>query len=91
MSLLLLRSPWLASLADDEIPDDIDKTNWDKQWGDRSTEIVWIGEDMDPSSIKAMLDGCLLTTEEMKAGPAKWSQIPDELPPWPVHEWIWQP
>lgn len=44
---------------------------WDKQWGDRMTELVLIGQDMDKEKIVSDLDSCLLTDIEiacMKAG-----------------------
>lgn len=38
---------------------------------------------MDEAGIRAMLDGCLLTDEEMAAGPEAWAaDLEDELPPW---------
>lgn len=45
---------------------------WAKPWGDRRQEIVIIGQDMDPDSVRAKLDACLLTDEEMKLGPEEW-------------------
>ena len=44
---------------------------WDKQWGDRLNELVFIGQDMDKDQILADLEKCLLTEVEilgMKAG-----------------------
>jgi hypothetical protein len=44
---------------------------------------VWIGIGMDEGGIRAMLDGCLLTDEEMALGPQGWAeQLDDPLPPW---------
>lgn len=38
---------------------------------------------LDEVSIRAMLDSCLLTDEEMAWGPEGWvEQIDDPLPPW---------
>ena len=38
---------------------------------------------MDEAAVRAMLDGCLLTDEEMALGPEVWlEQIEDPLPPW---------
>jgi G3E family GTPase len=55
---------------------------WHAVWGDRSQDIVWIGVDMDEASLRAMLDVCLLTDEEMELGPAGWADFEDPLPPW---------
>lgn len=43
---------------------------------------------MDPNEIKAMLDCCLLTKEEMEEGPGQWALLPDNLPPWQTDEWM---
>ena len=40
---------------------------WDKKWGDRVTELVFIGQDMDKEKIKSDLDMCLLTPTEVDA------------------------
>ncbi|EKX54519.1 hypothetical protein GUITHDRAFT_59931, partial [Guillardia theta CCMP2712] len=36
------------------------------RFGDRRQEIVFIGIDMDQEAIEALMDGCLLTDDEMK-------------------------
>lgn len=50
---------------------------WDNQFGDRCTEVVLIGVDMDKDRIVRSLDACLLTDEEMAAD---WSAFHDPLP-----------
>ncbi|WIA37349.1 hypothetical protein OEZ86_014278 [Tetradesmus obliquus] len=61
--------------------------HWHAQWGDRCQELVWIGIDMDEAALRAMLDACLLTDEEMALGPAGWlQQLQDPLPPWETGE-----
>ena len=47
-----------------ENQDEIQK-KWDKQWGDRMSELVLIGQDMDKEKITKDLDECLLTDFEM--------------------------
>ena len=38
---------------------------------------------MDEAGLRAMLDGCLLTDEEMAMGPEAWAaEFEDELPAW---------
>ncbi len=47
------------------------QSKWDRQWGDRLNELVFIGQDMEKDQIIADLDKCLLTDAEvleMKAG-----------------------
>ncbi|GMH38819.1 hypothetical protein BSKO_06717 [Bryopsis sp. KO-2023] len=81
-------TPWLATLPQEELPEDTDKSEWHALWGDRATEIVWIGDGMDRQEIIKMLDKCLLTDEELKESPTAWSQYPDNLPPWPEEDWM---
>lgn len=76
---------WIAALpgADKEEilrnePDVHEK--WDAQWGDRQTELVIIGIDMERASIEDELDQCLLSDEEMLAD---WGHFDNPLP-WPV-------
>lgn len=76
---------WIAALPEadkEEIlrnePDVMEK--WDAQWGDRQTELVMIGIDMERASIEDELDQCLLSDEEMLAD---WGHFDNPLP-WPV-------
>lgn len=41
--------------------------DWDPRIGDRKTEIVFIGQDMDERATTAMLDDCLLTDDEFES------------------------
>lgn len=50
---------------------------WDDQHGDRQTELVFIGLDMEREEIEMQLDRCLLTQQEMTMD---WSAFEDELP-----------
>lgn len=63
----------------EEEPELIEK--WDETYGDRMTEIVMIGIDMDKSAVEHSLDKCLLTDEEMGSD---WSIFKDPLPPFTV-------
>ncbi len=74
---------WIASLSKAEqkkimAEDETISLNWDDIHGDRQTEMVWIGLDMDQSEIESQLDDCLLTDEEMKSD---WTKFQDPLPP----------
>lgn len=41
------------------------ESGWDKKFGDRKNEIVFIGQDMDEELIKSDLDSCLSTENEL--------------------------
>ena len=41
---------------------------WDKKFGDRKNEIVFIGQEMDEEEIRADLDRCLSTEDELATG-----------------------
>lgn len=74
---------WIAALSKAEqrqimAEDDTIAARWDDVHGDRQTEMVWIGLDMDRDEIEAQLDECLLTNEEMDSD---WTTLTDPLPP----------
>lgn len=57
--------------------------NWDKNFGDRKNEIVFIGQDMDEKQIRSELNACLSTDEELAS--QKWKQgYNDE---WPIQRY----
>jgi G3E family GTPase len=49
------------------------KTGWDPKWGDRAQEVVVIGVRMDHDAVRAELEACLLTDEELALGAVEWS------------------
>ncbi|MEM6396636.1 MAG: GTP-binding protein [Bacteroidota bacterium] len=56
------------------------ESDWDERFGDRKTEIVIIGQDMDEAHITSQLDACLATEEEIAS--RRWKEgYSDE---WPV-------
>ncbi len=82
---------WAASSDQEEWPDDeVFRAElaevWEEPWGDRRIELVIIGQDLDEERLRACLDACLLTEEEVQAGPAVWSAFPDEMQPWPEQD-----
>jgi len=54
--------------------------NWDKEFGDRKNELVFIGQDMNEKLIRAQLDFCLSTEDEINT--KKWKEGFEDL--WPV-------
>ncbi|MFJ7826652.1 GTP-binding protein [Psychrobacillus sp. NPDC096623] len=74
---------WIASLPKSEQEmifqeDPSLKSRWDDVHGDRQTEMVWIGLDMNRDEIESQLDGCLITDAEMEID---WTKLSDPLPP----------
>ncbi|SEA19127.1 GTPase, G3E family [Haloplanus vescus] len=72
--------PWVASLP--EFEQDAYRRNrsdldWDEEWGDRRTELVVIGREMDDDALIAALDDCLLTDDEMAAA---WDDFENPFP-----------
>lgn len=58
------------------------KERWDPLLGDRMTELVFIGIDMDEKVIRATLDRCVLTSAEIAEGFDGWASHRDPLPRW---------
>ena len=56
------------------------ESDWDKLFGDRKTEIVFIGQDMDEAKIRRSLDLCLSYEQEINS--KKWMNGYDDS--WPV-------
>ena len=80
---------WWASVPISEWPDVPGFTTsiqkyWDPQVGDCRQELVFIGIGMDEIAIYDALQECLLTDEEMKAGPDSWGFFQDPFPKWDV-------
>ncbi|OIK13004.1 cobalamin biosynthesis protein CobW [Bacillus sp. MUM 116] len=72
-------SYWVASLPAEQQAQYLEespelKDEWDETFGDRKNELVLIGIDMDKNLVKASLDRCLLTEEEMTQD---WNQMND--------------
>jgi G3E family GTPase len=76
--------PWVATRP--EFEQDAYRRNrsdltWDERWGDRRTELVFIGTEFDEASLVARLDDCLLDDDEFAAfEPETWEAGDDPLP-----------
>ncbi|TYS69169.1 GTP-binding protein [Sutcliffiella horikoshii] len=73
---------WVASYSEEEKqltlqeePELLER--WDETYGDRMTELVFIGIEMEQKQIERSLDTCLLTEKEMNED---WSKLADPVP-----------
>ncbi len=78
---------WYAAVPKEEWPDDPETQQWiASAWhedvGDRRQELVFIGIDHDPETMREALGFCLLTDDEMAAGEEAWRQYEDCFPDW---------
>jgi G3E family GTPase len=78
---------WAASTEESEWPDNPDFAEeirgvWEEPFGDRRSELVLIGRHLNQTRLFAALEECLLTDEEMAAGPAVWEAFEDPFDPW---------
>jgi G3E family GTPase len=72
-------SYWIASLPSEQQAQYFEENpelrdDWDEKYGDRKNELVLIGIDMDKNLVKASLERCLLTNEEMTQN---WNEMND--------------
>jgi len=80
---------WLATVPESEWAD-IDEETLKKlkaqligEYGDRRQEFVVIGQDLEADKIKAGLEACLLSDEELELGPETWPKtFSDPFPEW---------
>lgn len=76
---------WWSDIPKDEWPDDDEmrkeiEQDFVEPWGDRRQEIVFIGTNMDKDWLIDELDKCLLTKNELSAGPNRWKNYEDPFP-----------
>ncbi|OKL36596.1 GTP-binding protein [Domibacillus mangrovi] len=72
-------SYWVASLPKEQQNRIIEQNSnilaeWDPEFGDRCTKLVFIGVDLDQTAISHQLDQCLLTPDEFDS---EWSSMKD--------------
>jgi G3E family GTPase len=76
---------WWAAVPPEKRPDGQQLAHLEKLWhpvyGDRRQEIVIIGIDLDEAALRASLDACLLTEEEL-GEPERWARMHHPFP-WP--------
>ena len=65
--------------APEQVPSAHLPPHWEEPWGDRRTELVVIGHDMDHVAMTAALDYCVMTDTEMNAYTRLFR---DATPPW---------
>lgn len=79
---------WWAARDNDvresEMPERTRK-EWREPFGDRRQAIAVMGIDLDPGTIRAQLDACLLTDAEVAAGAESWQSLSDPFPCWSHH------
>ncbi|MET0341373.1 MAG: zinc metallochaperone GTPase ZigA [Polyangiales bacterium] len=78
---------WWAAAPRDQWPTEpevLEEINegWEEPWGDRRQELVVIGMEMDEPSLRARLEGCLLTDDELAAGQDAWRAYADPFESW---------
>eukprot|EP00439_Symbiodinium_sp_Y106_P028235 s8175_g3.t1 len=73
---ITLGPPWWAVVPRSDWPQGLEdslKPFWDDVYGDRQQELVCIGIHMDETAVKAALQECLVTDEELALGPDIWN------------------
>ncbi|ELY60552.1 cobalamin synthesis protein P47K [Natronococcus amylolyticus DSM 10524] len=73
---------WIDAMPEPERSEHLEQNpeleeSWHDRWGDRSTQLVLIGTEMDHESLRAALEDCLLEDAELEAD---WSSYEDRFP-----------
>ena len=77
---------WAAVPTEDWPADEANQASindkFEAPYGDRRQEIVFIGQGLMQADACEALDACLLTWQELAAGPEAWKAYPDPFPQW---------
>jgi G3E family GTPase len=80
--------PWIATLPEfeqDAYRRNRQRLEWDDEWGDRRTELVFIGTGIDEAALVERLDDCLLSDDAFADyDPAAWDDEGDD--PFPTEQ-----
>jgi G3E family GTPase len=76
---------WWITVPEEDWPEEASEraeilATFQRPWGDRAQELVFIGQNLDWTSFSQQLDACLLTDDEMEAGLLAWAQWDDPFP-----------
>ncbi|MFZ0434471.1 MAG: zinc metallochaperone GTPase ZigA [Chthoniobacterales bacterium] len=83
---------WWAAAPEGSLPEEEESRmeitrEWREPYGDRRQELVFIGQDLPREKMLEELEQCLLTDEEMEAGPNGWNLLlEDPFPAWTAPE-----
>ena len=77
---------WKA-VPDDEWPQDEEsqsyiRSKWQEPFGDMRQELVFIGQNLNADEVRAELDECLLSEDEVLQGHEYWRTLEDPFPVW---------
>ncbi|MFQ3670486.1 MAG: zinc metallochaperone GTPase ZigA [Verrucomicrobiia bacterium] len=80
---------WWAAAPKHRWPDEEEAVaqilaTWERPFGDRRQELVFIGQSLLQGEMREVLEGCLLTDEELSRGPEGWRVMEDPFPAWLV-------
>ncbi len=62
------------------------RPNWHPRFGDRSQQLVFIGQNMDENGMRARLDACLLDQKIVDTHSRNWANLPNPFPKLPLEE-----
>lgn len=80
---------WWVALPESDWPQDKEERkeifeHWQKPWGDRRQEIVFIGMNMEKDWLVERLNACLLTDDEFDTKTLSFMQLPDPFPQYKI-------